>query len=153
MSLADLCLQVLIEDKVARIPFLSPSIYINRKKYLGSELFRLRDSWGFFSSQRQSLFSLFLPIASFVIRRKPIGLISFSFCLNSNYPKIYDNRQIYSKTPGENLHFLSLSLKVINLITSLKCKYGPHNLTLSLDQLNWQNLKLKISGRGGRGIF
>lgn len=33
------------------------------------------------------------------------------------------------KLLGENLNFLSLSLKIINLIMSLKCKHSPRCLT------------------------
>lgn len=55
------------------------------------------------------------------------------------------------KLLGENLNFLSLSLKVINLLMSLKCKHSPHCLRLSPYQLHWQNLKQQTKKE--RGLF
>lgn len=41
---------------------------------------------------------------------------------DSNY-QISDNREIYPKTPKRKSCFLSLSIVIVNLIMSLKCKH------------------------------
>ena len=55
------------------------------------------------------------------------------------------------KLPGENLHFLSLSLQVINLITSLKCKQSPH--CFETKPRLAQSVEPEIKRKGGKSAF
>ena len=60
-------------------------------------------------------------VLEFPIVRKQLIMINLRLMIIDKYiPKLL----------GENLHFLFLSLKAINLIMSLKCKHNPHPMRL-----------------------